>query len=166
MKTEEIYQRYNLEDGYLLNPLIPSWWEESGLGGSCKHLKNERINLFNRTGDKYLLAGSASKHLVEIVLDDPNNPDRKDKDFVKSLLYFGNFVIYNQNVPILDGRIWNAIPFPNHQEFPHFLDLLIGKGRVKNNQTDAEIIKVMEKYRESLAYYQSLESERMFDVKS
>ncbi|MDO8467955.1 MAG: hypothetical protein Q7S56_03360 [Nanoarchaeota archaeon] len=144
-----------LKSGYIYNPLIPHWDEEkpNSRSGECYHIKNERVNLFNAHGISYLFVGSASKHLIKLKLNSMNGAS-EDYSPKRSLLWWGTFAIYANNQPILDGIVWQAIDFPNHDRFPEFQRILIGNQSPDN--TDKRIEEVMKKYEESIKIYESL----------
>ena len=152
---------WKIEDGYVFNPLIKHWNEVSDFGGFCEHIQNERVNLFNRYGEDYWFIGSASKHLVKLNLEDPDYvPGSVIKTPERSLLYWGTFAIYKSNEPILDGTIWQAIPFLKHKEFPQFLDLLMGQDRQQRRIIDNQLQEIIEKYNKSFREFNQLEKIR------
>ncbi len=162
--TEQKIERklWEVQDRYAFNPLLVPFEEEGMYGGSSEHIKNERTNLFNRMGDQYWFVGSASKHLARVVLDDPNRNGQTPAS-QGAIIYWGSFTVYNQNRPIIDGKIWQAIPWRKtavRREFPKFLDLLMEEDRENMQENDRKIIEVIAKYRESVEEFYRLEEIR------
>ena len=152
-------KEFRVRDGYIYNPLITIWTEESRLGGSSDYIRDLKVNLFQRFGEHFWTVGSASKHLINLAYDNPENKgDQQERK--PSLLYWGNLTIYQNNIPILSGaQILQAIPFNSGRIIP-FLDLLF-KNERRNGRDIDEIAKlVIERYNESLEYADRLREVR------
>ncbi len=137
MDSELRRARWSLENGYYsYNPLMPNWNDEFTIrGGRIDHKTVFPPEIFEFKGREYFFTGSTSRHLVELICEDPEyDPKEGNPQSDTYFAYQGGFIIYKQDFEFHKGNIWQAARRGRDHWLPQFLQLMFKNTKYDPNE--------------------------------